>query len=121
MSNDVDEKRKQRLEFMDALYRITDGVEMFLTTVDEVATEVDIDAATANKIAEYLVGEGLMRYEAMGGVIAISHTGVVKVERALSQPDIATEHFPPAINVIHIGRMEHSQISQGGDPGWKSP
>jgi len=41
-------------------------------------------------IVEYLVGENLVEYVAIGGEIAITHYGRKEIERALSAPDIAT-------------------------------
>ena len=41
-------------------------------------------------IVEYLVGENLVEYVAIGGEIAITHYGRKEIESALSAPDIAT-------------------------------
>jgi hypothetical protein len=47
-----------------------------------------------------------------GGLLAITHEGIVEVEEALDDPKEPTEHFPPAIT-INIGEMHSSQVQVG--------
>ena len=47
----------------------------------------------------------------LGGIIAITHRGVLEVEELRDKPEVPTKHFP-AFNVINVGTMIGSQISQ---------
>jgi hypothetical protein len=55
-----------------------------------------------------------MEYAVMGGIVAITHFGVVQVEQALSTPEKPTEYFPPVINILSVGSMTGSQVQQAG-------
>jgi len=74
--------------------------------------ELGFDEKETDRISQYLVGEYLMEYAAMGGIIAITHQGVIEVEDALSHPEEPTQYFPP-VNIINIHHMQNSQIQQG--------
>ncbi|MCK4348668.1 MAG: hypothetical protein KAW47_08635 [Thermoplasmatales archaeon] len=74
--------------------------------------ELGFDRAETDRISQYLVGEYLMEYAAQGGIIAITHQGVIEVEDALSNPEEPTQYFPP-VNIINIHHMQNSQIQQG--------
>lgn len=52
-------------------------------------------------------------HRAVGGAIAMTHRGVVEVERALSAPETPTTYFPPVVNILHVQNMVGSQIQQG--------
>lgn len=60
---------------------------------------------------DYLAGKGLVEW-ITSAYIGITVPGVDEVERALEQPDHATENFAP-FNLIHVNQMIHSQIQQG--------
>jgi len=109
---ELEEKRRQRLLFMNTVYTKTQGDRFTFTNLAEIAPVLRLSLQDAGRVGEYLVGEGLIEWAYMGGGIAITHRGIKEVEQALSQPDRPTEHFAPAINVIHIGQMS-GQIQQG--------
>ncbi len=114
----IQEKRAQRLRFMDELYDAVDGREgrfadkRFLDKQKE-------DFDEFQSVAEYLKGEGLITTIPTKdrGIIEVglTHKGVHEVEEARSRPDKPTEHFPPANN-ISVQYMIGSQIQQGS-PG----
>jgi hypothetical protein len=108
----LEDKRRQRLLFMKTVYDKTQGDRFTFTNLAEIAPVIGLSQEDAGRVGEYLVGEGLIEWAYFGGGIAITHRGIKEVELALSQPDRPTEHFSPAINVIHIGQMT-SQIQQG--------
>jgi hypothetical protein len=72
------------------------------------------DRDTTVKITQYLQGEGLLKFQALGGLIGITHRGISEVEKALTNQNDPTEHFPPAktVNIIHVNQMTNSQIQQ---------
>lgn len=74
-------------------------------------------------IAEYLDGEGLIKTIDSKGDrggrrihgVAITHAGVVEVERSRSEPEKPTDHFAP-ISVVYAETITNSSIQQGS-PG----
>jgi hypothetical protein len=108
----VDGKRRQRFEFMEAVYNATQGDRFRFTELGVIAPTIGLSEQEADQIAQYLVDEGLLGWAAFGGVIEITHRGIKEVEQARTQPDEPTVHFPP-FNLIHVEHMSHSQIQQG--------
>lgn len=109
----VEEKRALRLRFMRLLYEVTDGDEIATVDMRQIGGELELSEQQTAHLVQYLIGEGLAKWAAMGGFVRITHRGVVEMEQSLSTPTQATEHFPPAINVIHVQSMVGSQIQQG--------
>jgi hypothetical protein len=89
----LETKRKQRFDFMRCLYERTEGSEIGLVYIEEVAEEIRLPELETELIALYLVDEGLIRIR-MGHIICITHLGIDEVETVLAQPDRPTEHFP---------------------------
>jgi hypothetical protein len=108
----VEEWREKRLRFMNRVYDATGGSQLAFVDGHELGDELGLSSEETDRVIEYLKGEQLLAYAGLGG-ISITHLGVLEVERALSNPKQETEHFPPAINVIHVGQMHGSQIQQG--------
>jgi hypothetical protein len=111
MNSVIEEKRKKRFQFMNALYNQVEGQELQIVDMFELGEELGFSRDETDGTVEYLDGEGLLKYRATGGAIGITHAGVVEVEAALSQPERPTQHFP-AFNVINIQNMVNSQIQQ---------
>ena len=108
----IDQLRKKRFQFLHRLYEKTEGNEREMVNMWELGNELGFDKAETNRISQYLVGEYLMEYAAQGGIIAITHQGIIEVEDALSNPEEPTQYFPP-VNIINIHHMQNSQIQQG--------
>jgi hypothetical protein len=108
----VEEWREKRLRFMYLLYDATGGSELAFVDKYELGDELGLSIEETDRVVEYLKREQLLAYPGLRG-IGITHLGVLEVERALSNPKQETEHFPPAINLIHVGQMHGSQIQQG--------
>jgi hypothetical protein len=89
----LDTKRKQRFDFMRSLYERTEGSEIGLVYIEEVAEEIHLPELETEIIALYLADEGLIRIR-MRHIISITHIGVDEVETALAQPEKPTDHFP---------------------------
>lgn len=107
----LDEKKKRRLEYLKMLYDLTDGDRFKYVSGFRLGENLGFNKQEANQIVDYLVGEGLVQYVALGGTIAITHEGIKEVESGLENPKNPTEHFPP-INVIQVGKMVNSEIQQ---------
>jgi hypothetical protein len=111
----IEEKRAQRLKFMRLLYEATRGDTFKTLNMQVLGDELQLSQTETGTLVDYLVNERLVEWAAFGGFIRIAHWGVVEVEEALSTPTRATQHFPPAVNVIHVQTMIGSQIQQGAD------
>jgi hypothetical protein len=107
----IEDMKKKRFQFLYKLYNLTGGDEFKWFNKFQIGEEQGFDRDLTANIAQYLKGEGLIEFRAIGGIIGISHWGVREIEEALSNPDIPTHHFPP-INIISIGQMISSQIQQ---------
>jgi hypothetical protein len=111
MDNKIRETQKRRFQFLLKLHELTNGDELISIDAFELGDQLGFPRDETNRIDEYLRGEYLIQGVA-GTQIAITHHGIVEVERALSQPDEPTTYFPP-FNIIHVERMIGSQIQQG--------
>jgi hypothetical protein len=109
--NTIEDMKKKRFQFLNKLYKLTGGDEFKWFNMFQIGKELGFDNALTENIAQYLRDEGLIEFRALGGIIGISHQGVREIEKAFSNPDIPTSHFPP-INIIAIGQMISSQIQQ---------
>ncbi|MBU1698717.1 MAG: hypothetical protein KJ970_21210 [Candidatus Eisenbacteria bacterium] len=110
---DLNEKRTNRLKLIHRLYDLCEGTRSKAVSMWGIGEEFGWPRSETQSIVEYLEGEGLLEYSDLGGNISLTHRGIVEVEKSLSKPDEATTYFPPAVNIIHIGHMEKSQIQQG--------
>lgn len=109
--NTLEQKKANRFRYLNRLYEITNGDSHKFVPADELGAELGLDREQSLAIAQYLKGEGLIEYRTFGPTISITHYGVVEVERAVSEPDTPTHYFPP-VNIINVGSMVNSQISQ---------
>jgi len=107
----VEEMKKKRFQFLHTLYVLTGGNELKWFNMFDIGKSLEFDRELIIKIAQYLKGEGLIQFQALGGIIGITHSGIREVEQALSNPGQPTYYFPP-VNVISIGQMVDSQIQQ---------
>ncbi|MDQ3712636.1 MAG: hypothetical protein M3388_10510 [Acidobacteriota bacterium] len=110
----LEEKKKDRFQFLQKMYEKKNrgGLQIFHTS--KISEELSLQESEADLIVEYLEGEGLTKIHSDGGeLISITHSGILEVEQAISEPNKPTEHFPPIINFISIEQMNNSQIQQG--------
>jgi hypothetical protein len=80
----IDKKKEARASFLVHLYDRTDGVELELVSMYEVGALTGLSRDETESVVDYLVGEGLIEFAALGGVIRITHYGVVEAEQASS-------------------------------------
>lgn len=113
MNVGVERKRAQRLQFMERLYERTDGELLEDIPIETLADDLGWDLRTTTSVFDYLVEEGLAKCPSLGGGASITHEGVREVERALTEPDRPTEHFPPAVTVHFHGDVVGSQVQTG--------
>lgn len=113
MKEGVERKRAQRLAFMRCLYERTDGEMLKEIRLDVLSDELGWDLHTTKTVFDYLVNEGLAQSLGFGGDASITHQGVQEVERALTEPNEPTEHFPAAVTVHFHGDVVGSQVQAG--------
>lgn len=106
-------KKTDRFLFLNRLYELTGGDKLIYEDMGEIGRQLGLSREEIRNVMNYLDGEGLAMYRGIGGQIAMTHAGVVQVEKALSKPEIQTEYFPPVVNILNIQSMIGSQIQQG--------
>jgi len=109
--NAIEEMKKKRFQFLHRLYELTGGNEFKWFNMFQIGKELGFEDDVTLNIAQYLEGEGLVEFRALGDKIGITHEGIQQVEEALSNPDKPTCFFP-AVNIISVGQMNSSQIQQ---------
>jgi hypothetical protein len=107
----IEEKKFQRFKFLKTVYEASKGDEHNWVDMWKIGNYLSLDRETTEQVTQYLIGEGLIAFQALGGVIGITHRGIIEIEDALSTPDRATRYFPP-VNIINVGQMINSQIQQ---------
>jgi hypothetical protein len=114
-------KRAQRYTYLRALYEMTDGDPVSRAHIKDVGANLGIGGAELDSIVGYLNDEGLLKHAGLGGIISITHEGVVEIERSIEAPSEPTEHFPPMTvvnNIVNVGgSMYGSQVLQGSQGG----
>lgn len=106
-------KKTDRFRFLNRLYEVTDGNKMAFVSMWDLGNDLQMTREETAMVADYLSGEHLIEHRAIGGIISISHYGVIEVERSLSEPETPTRYFPAVVNVLNINNMSGSQIQQG--------
>ncbi len=110
----LEEKKKDRFKFLEKLCEKKDSGSLQIFEAGKISQEIGLQEAEADLIVEYLKGESLIKTHDDGGsLISITHSGILEVEQAISEPNKPTEHFPPIFNFISIEQMNNSQIQQG--------
>jgi hypothetical protein len=93
-----DEKKKRRFHFLNRLYDLTKGNPRQSANMFEIGDELGFTHDETGNITDYLNGEGLAEYRELGGIIALTHDGVIQVEDALSNSSITTKELPSPSN-----------------------
>ena len=76
----IEEKKKKRLEFLHRLYELSGGNQSTFVNMFDICKELGLDRASCGEIAQYLQEEDLIEFRALGGLVSITHSGIVKVE-----------------------------------------
>ncbi len=98
--NDLVERKKKRLQFLNKMYEVTRGNANCVVMERELGRELGFTDEETDTTVQYLEGEGLVT--GTGAVtIGITHHGVLEVEAALEHPDQPTKYFPP-VNITLV-------------------
>lgn len=110
MSEILLQKQKSRFILLHRLYELTDGLaERHSIDIRAVGGQLGMTADLALNTFEYLKGEGLVKWMALGGYGTITHWGIKEVEDALVQKP--TAHFPA--NIIILTNSPGATVSTG--------
>lgn len=118
MAATLEQRRKQRFDFMRCLYEMSRGSERVLLYIHEVGDAVGLGRMEAEAAAHYLAEKRLIRV-VMGHIISISQAGADELEAALEQPEQATPHFPATQGIAWKPVTAQPTIAQG--PTGKPP
>lgn len=111
LAGTLEQRRKQRFQFIRCLYEMSRGSERVLLYDHEVGDAVGLGRMEAESAAQYLAERGLVRV-VMGHIISISQAGADELEAALEQPEQATSHFPPAQGIAWMPVTAEPSIAQ---------
>lgn len=121
-TDDLENKRARRLEFMIGLYEAVDGFDAQPVAIAQIADKLDLRVSDAEdrleilKRVRFLQGEGLI---AVSGspedikYVTITHEGVREVEEARSRPDRPTKHFPPISRLDAATEVDQLSLQNG--------
>lgn len=113
-------KKLQRFRMLRYIYYGSAEHKGTMFDSQDLAQALNIDKFDAERMAEYLVGEGLASSKGFdnGMVITIAHRGIVAFEEAVEHPEQDTYYFPAVINIINIENSTVSglHVEQSGSP-----
>ncbi|WP_041577337.1 hypothetical protein [Bdellovibrio bacteriovorus] len=114
---DINKKQLQRLRYLNQLFDEVGGDTGPNVGSLVVGRSIGLTDHEVDVIIRYLSDEGLIEITTMGDddgpTVELTHQGLVEIERARTNPQLRTEHFPPMVNIINIKNMNGSQIQQG--------
>lgn len=90
----IEEINKKRFDFLKKLYELSGGNEHKLFNMWEIGDQLGFDHDLTISIAQYLKGEGLLGFRALGGIISITHYGTKEVEENLLKHVQIIEQVP---------------------------
>jgi len=112
----LEQKKAARFKMLEKFYQESGGSENSFHSVFDIGEALHFSKDLTLVTSEYLSGEWLIEYKAMGGLSAITHHGIVQYEHAIEAPETASKYFPPVKiiqNILHVEKMNNTQIQQG--------
>lgn len=80
--------KQKRSQFLSKLYEMSGGDKYKWSFISKVGEELNFDHELSENIAQYLEGEGLIKFQTLGGGIGITQKGIRVAEKILSKLDI---------------------------------
>ncbi|MDP2723188.1 MAG: hypothetical protein Q8O72_10550 [Bacteroidales bacterium] len=90
----IEKKKANRFRVMAALYEFTNGSTQKWVDLKGLAAESQITGQNFVDAYKYLKDAKLIRAAGAGYTSFLTHNGIVEVEKAVTNPDIPTTHFP---------------------------
>jgi hypothetical protein len=120
---DVEKQRTNRLIVMKAIYDASEGSEAKPVSGPDLLETLALSDQDLGDACKYLEGERLIKgTRTLWGhltpfLVNITHRGIKEIEESLQTPAKPTQHFPPAVSIVHVqGNLIGSPI-QSGSPG----
>ncbi len=107
----IEQKRAQRYLYLKRLYELAGGTTSTSFAFEAIGQELGWDDTTRDQVETYLQNEGLIEVPAFDQV-GITPKGVQQIERAIAEPDHATQYFPP---LSHIVVLASGDVTIHGD------
>lgn len=95
---DFAELQRRRFQFLETVFEATHSKAGSYVAETAIGEHLGFDADTTYEISDFLVNEGLLEKVGIHG-ITIAHQGRVEIEKAFTEPDRATQHFPAHIMI----------------------
>jgi len=112
----LDQKKAARFKMLEKLYLESGGSEQHWVNIHDVGKELQFPNDLNEITYQYLLGERLIEFKALGGIAGITHYGITEYETAVSSPETGSRYFPPANiinNILNIGSICGSQVQVG--------
>lgn len=90
-------RQEERYQVLLALWKAAGGRELERVNFMEVAKNSGFGTETSKEILIYLTREGFFENRDFGGGVTLSHKAIVEIERSLTNPTEATEHFSTTV------------------------
>ncbi len=92
---DIKKIKQDRFSFLNRVYEECNGKQNYMINGWDIGKALNFDKDYSTDIYNYLKSEGLVNPIGAGINLVITHNGIKEIERALSEPDKPTTHFPP--------------------------
>jgi hypothetical protein len=111
----IEQKKEARFRMMEKIYKEYGGTENAPFDIEQIGEELNFSKDLTHITANYLVGERLIEYIAVGGIAVITHYGIKQYENAVAEPEKPSKHFPtPKIfqTILVAKEIKNIQIQQ---------
>ncbi len=97
LSTDPLKAQKDRHDFLELLYEMSGGNEFKWFNFRELGKQLGMDEQSAFNVSNYLAHEGLVKWQALGGILGITHRGIkaVEVSKLATQPSLSAPQSQP--------------------------
>ena len=112
-SNTVIRKQERRYQLLKELWNAVGGTEHKTVDFMLVAKDAGFDEQEATEIYDYFWGEGFFENRIVRWGVSLSHRAIVEMERSLSNPEKATEHFSTTVIQHFSGPVGAVQTGPG--------
>jgi hypothetical protein len=87
----LDELENKRSDFLRKLYELSSRNEHKFFNMWEIGDQLGFDRDLTLSISQYLAGQGLLKFRAIGGIISITHYGIRETEENLKNIEKSTQ------------------------------
>jgi len=109
----IEERKAARFKLLDKVYKETNGHQGTFVNIQEIGTSLGFSNYLTRITYDYLSGENLLEARALGGIVSLTHYGIIEYESAIENPSAQTTYFPPVNvinNILSVNTMINSQV-----------